>query len=87
MASSNNFDSPTNSVVVDENQNMTVPWVAWVQRVHNVASSAQESGTTAQRPIAGLWIGRRFFDTTLGKPVYLKSVKPSVWVDGVGTPS
>jgi hypothetical protein len=46
-----------------------------------------QSGVTANRPDKVLWIGRRYFDTTLGKPVYLKSINPSVWVDGVGTVS
>ena len=81
------FDIPYNSVVVDEKQNISVPWSSWVQRVHNIALSAQQSGVTADRPTSLLWIGRRFFDTTIGKPVYLLSINPSVWVDGAGTVS
>ena len=53
--------------------------------VGKVLQSATESGTTANRPTVELWIGRRYFDTTLGHPVYLKSVRPSVWVDGTGS--
>ena len=81
------FDFPSNSVVVDDKQMMTTPWGAWFQRIHDIATSAQQSGITADRPVSLLWIGRRFFDTTVGKPVYLKSIKPSVWVDGAGVPS
>lgn len=41
-----------------------------------------ESGATAQRPVTGLWIGRPYFDTTLGKPIWYKS--PG-WVKADGT--
>jgi hypothetical protein len=62
-------------------------WLQWFQSVHLTASTTQESGPTTQRPTKNLWIGRRFFDTTVGKPVYLKSTAPNVWVDGAGTVS
>jgi hypothetical protein len=81
------FDFPSNSVLVDDTGNISAPWMAWVQRVHDLSLSLQRSGTTANRPISNLWIGLVYFDTTLGKPVWLKSVGPSVWVDGVGTVS
>lgn len=44
---------------------------------------AEAGGTTAARPTdAGLYF--RYFDTTLGKPVFLKT-QPSGWVDATGT--
>lgn len=43
----------------------------------------QPSGTTAARPTDGT-VGLTYFDTTLGKPVFLK-VAPSTWVDATGT--
>lgn len=43
---------------------------------------AEAGGTTAARPTdAGLYF--RYFDTTLGKPVFLKT-QPSGWVDATG---
>lgn len=63
------------------------PWLAWFNSVYITCFSTQESGVTANRPTTNLWIGRRYFDTSLGKPVYLKSTGPNVWVDGVGTVS
>lgn len=45
------------------------------------------SGTTAERPTASTlarWVGMNYFDTTLGKPVFLKIASTSVWVDGSG---
>ena len=81
------FDFPSNSVLVDENGNITQPWMAWVQRVNDISVMGQRSGTTANRPVSTLWIGMVYFDTTLGKPVWLRSNNPNVWVDGVGTVS
>ena len=78
------FDFPSNSVVVDTLRMITPPWASWVQRVHDIAVSLQQSGTTAERPTAGLWIGRTYMDTTLGKPVWVQSVRPTVWVDASG---
>ena len=62
-------------------------WSGWFHSAYLCCLSTQDSGTTANRPTQELWVGRRYFDTTLGKPVYLKSVGPNVWVDGVGTVS
>ena len=62
-------------------------WGAWLHQVFLCCFATQDSGITASRPTTELWIGRRYFDTTLGKPVYLKSISPNVWVDGVGTVS
>lgn len=46
----------------------------------NLASTA---GTTAARPTDAK-AGFSYFDTTLGKPVWLKTA-PSTWVDATGT--
>jgi len=63
----------------------------WFQLFNILAEVAQEdttSGTTANRPTAAatnvLWVGFRYFDTTLGKPIWLKSTSPNVWVDATG---
>lgn len=59
-------------------------WQEFYSAVFNVVFAVQQSGTTDQRPTAGLWIGRRFYDTTLNLPIYLKSTSPSVWTDAAG---
>jgi len=82
-----NFDYPDNATLVGDDKMATAPWAGVFSRWHTIISSAQQSGTTAQRPTKVLWIGRRYFDTTLGKPVYVKTAAPVVWVDGVGTVS
>lgn len=78
------FDFPSGSPLVDSSGNSTPVWANTFSRWHSIIVSVQQSGVTANRPTSVLWIGRRFFDTTLGKPVYVKSVKPTIWVDGVG---
>ena len=65
-------------------------WLQFFHLLQQQAFNATLSGTTAQRPnsdFEGRWIGMCYFDSTLGKPVFLKSVGPDVWVDGVGTVS
>ena len=53
----------------------------------------QKSGTTAQRPVVSstyrrfsLYIGFQYFDTTLGKPIYIKNISGDTvtWVDATG---
>lgn len=43
---------------------------------------ANRAGTTAARPTTAS-VGFGYFDTTLGKPVWLKTA-PSAWVDSAG---
>jgi hypothetical protein len=42
-----------------------------------------KSGTTANRPTT-VYVGMPYFDTTLGKMIWVKQVSPTVWVDGTG---
>lgn len=50
-------------------------------RLAEVASAVLDSGTTADRPTRGLWAGRPYFDTTLGKPIWYSGTG---WVDATG---
>lgn len=81
---SNDFELPDNVPVTDSNGRTPVPWGQWFSRVHRIVLSAQASGATTNRPASMLWIGRTYFDTDLGIPVWVQSVKPTVWVDAVG---
>lgn len=61
-------------------------WVGWFKGVFLCCFSVQESGTTAQRPTKNLWVGRRYFDTSLGangKPIWVDKTG-AAWVDGSG---
>lgn len=60
------------------------PWTAWFQQIFTVCFALQQSGTTAQRPTDTLWIGRPYFDTTLGYPIWYDG---SQWIDATGSPA
>ncbi len=78
-----NFANPaTTPILVNGVMNQT--WLNWMNLAHGSVVSVRQSGTTANRPVDGLWIGRVYFDETLGLPVWVKSVNPSVWVDATG---
>lgn len=85
MANSNgNFDQPqATDFIVDAVP--TNSFIQWVARIHAICTANRQSGVTADRPVSLLWIGRRYYDTTLNKPVYVSAVKPSVWRDAAGT--
>jgi hypothetical protein len=65
--------------------NFTPPWAGWFSQAQAILFDIANSGTSAQRPTTLLYIGKPYFDTTLGVPIVLKSVSPSVWVNGIGT--
>lgn len=60
-------------------------WMTWFNQAYAVLFAAQQSGSTANRPVNNLWIGRPFYDTTLSKPIYVNSVNPTVWKDASGS--
>lgn len=70
---------------VDKLGNLHGAWNAWFAQVLNILLCIGNSGTTAKRPVNNLWVGQDYFDTTLGKPVFVKSLgPPAVWVDATG---
>jgi len=78
-----NFANPaTTPILVNGAMNQT--YLNWFNLAHGSVVAVRQSGTTANRPAVGLWIGRVYFDETLGLPVWVKSVNPSVWVDATG---
>jgi hypothetical protein len=62
-------------------------WASWFQQLFNVVTTIDQAGTTANRPVVNLFVGQQYFDTTLGKPIFLKSHAGgvSVWVLADGT--
>ena len=61
-------------------------WKAFFSRVSDLLTAMSMSGTTAQRPTTFLYVGRPYFDTTLGIEIWLSSVGPTVWVRWDGAP-
>lgn len=58
------------------------PWATWFSQAWAILQANEQSGTTANRPTANLWTGRRYWDTTLGLPIYWSG---SAWVKADGT--
>lgn len=80
------FELPSNDPVVDDKRMSFRTWMQWFSTAHNYILSIPQSGTTANRPASMLWIGRQYFDTDLGIPVYVSAVNPTVWVNSSGAP-
>lgn len=57
-------------------------WLQQLQATVNWNFSA--TSTTAKRPASPV-IGQHLFDTTLGIPIWCKSLNPVVWVNASGT--
>jgi hypothetical protein len=75
---------PSNAQLTEKGGATTAPWVNFLQKLFNVTKLLWGSGTTAQRPTAGLYVGLMYFDTTLALPVFVKSLNPTVWVNAAG---
>jgi len=73
------------TAVVDRYGVMTPEWKQQIERLWALAGAIEGSGITADRPTVGLFKGRPYFDTTLGYEIWLKSTRPTVWVNGAGT--
>lgn len=71
--------------VFDSEGNFTPAWAGWFSQAQQLLSDAGNSGTTAQRPTAGLYVGKPYFDTSLGIPIWMKTPASAVWVNGAGT--
>jgi hypothetical protein len=50
-----------------------------------LATAGAASGPTFSRPTTPAYIGQQFFDTTLGQPIWVQQLLPSVvWVNAAG---
>lgn len=58
----------------------------WLLKAFILLFAVQQSGTTAQRPTTQMWVGRPYFDTTLNKPIWAKTISgvTVTWVDATG---
>lgn len=79
---------PTTPIIVDEQGALSPIYQAFFSSIHDWLGPVGLSGTTAQRPVNTtqnrLYIGQMYFDTTLGLPVFVKSLNPTVWVNAAG---
>lgn len=74
--------------VVDKIGRLVSDWRSWIESVNYWLRPIGQSGTTTARPVDGtqipLYIGQTYFDTTLNKPIWVKSRNPTVWIDATG---
>lgn len=73
--------------VVDDYASWSQPWANWLLQAWQILSAQTESGPTANRPAKNLYVGRRYFDTTLGahgKPIWVGK-DGTTWVLADGT--
>lgn len=79
---------PSTPIAVDKEGRLTALWQAFFSSIHDWLGPVGGSGPTAKRPVDAsrnqLYISQMFFDTTLGKPIWVKSKNPTVWVDATG---
>lgn len=68
----------TNTVKIERGNKAT----GWLPAIEDKADKTT-SGITATRPTP-TYIGQTHFDTTLGKPIWCKTVTTPVWVDSTG---
>lgn len=66
----------------------TSEWGGWFSTAQRILTAVSTSGPTSGRPTQGQFVGMPYFDTTLGKPIWLKTPGAvPVWVDATGTPA
>lgn len=73
---------PINTPVQERNATVTRHWQEFFTSVFNAIQAQQASGTTLQRPNKGLFVGRTYFDTTLGYRIEYNGTQWVRW-DGV----
>lgn len=75
---------PTTQVIAGKDGMIEQTYLSWFASIQRWLSPQGQFGTTAHRPTKNLWIGQDYFDQTLGYKVTIKSLNPTVWVDGGG---
>lgn len=80
---------PSTRQISDVTGQLNVLWEAFFASVYFWLRPEGASGSTVNRPkptgSVQLYVGQCYFDTTLGYPVYVKSINPVVWVNGAGS--
>lgn len=73
---------PSQSKISEDSGLPNSPWVEFFSEVFRSIRALQTSGTTAQRPVQGLYVGRPYFDTTINRPIWYTGTN---WIraDGV----
>ena len=76
---------PTTTTISDKYGNMDRTYQSWFAAIQRWLGPIGQYGTTAARPKNNLYIGLSYYDTTLGYPVFVHQVSPSIiWHNGAG---
>lgn len=59
-------------------------WAQFFSSLRDIVNALTTNGTTLKRPVTFLWVGRPYFDTTLGYPIWYDGTG---WVDATGAPA
>lgn len=73
---------PFVQALADASGNVAPAWIVWFTKLW--AQVETGSGPTADRPTKNLFVGKQWYDETLNKPIWVRSVRPTVWLDAVG---
>ena len=71
------LDTPGDRAV-DDGRNLTPSWLSFLTKLRVFVIANSQAGTTAQRPTDGLSPGDKFYDSTLGYMIHVRSVNPVV---------
>lgn len=75
------INNPPNRELLTDVSGVRPAWKEWFDQVFLACFSVFESGETSKRPTKLLWVGRQYFDTTIGKPIWYDGTN---WVDATG---
>ena len=78
---------PINGPLVNDKGFALNSLVQWAGQVYRLCFDVQNSGTTAQRPTTALYVGKPYFDVTLGIPVWWVGPLATDWCDATGAPA
>jgi hypothetical protein len=76
--------NPPPSIPVDDTDGLSLPWRNFFSQAYRLLIAMLASGPTADRPTTFLWVGRQFFDSTLGYAIWWDGAQ---WVDATGAPA
>lgn len=83
----NYLSRPPVRVAFTESEGKPEAWVRFFTQLEELFNTLQATGTTAQRPNPAPFVGFRYFDTTVNRPIWAKTITPTTWVYADGSPA
>lgn len=68
---------PNSGQLASDDGRPSVSWTNWFSQAYRICFAVSQSGTTANRPTKELYVGRQYWDTTLGYEIHYNG---SAWV-------